>query len=182
MHTLRRQILLKTFRLFDLVIMVGWFTIAVAVEVYFTTHVTFDAFIAMRIKGQNFAIFMIFMLAWHLIFRSFNLYETRRLSSRKQEIFDLLKAITLGVGLVAAGATLFRIRLATPLFLLVFWAGTLGTTMAARLALRAILVSLRRRGHNLRHLVIVGINRRAIEFAHKALSKARIGLLADRIC
>ena len=175
MHTLRRQVLLKTFELFDLVIMVGWFTIAVAVEVYFATYVTFDAFIAMRIKGQNFAIFMIFILAWHLIFRTFNLYETRRLSSRKQEIFDLFKAITLGVGLVAAGATLFNIRLATPLFLLVFWAGTMGTTMAARLALRGILANLRKRGRNLRHLVVVGINRRAIEFARKASSKTELG-------
>jgi exopolysaccharide biosynthesis polyprenyl glycosylphosphotransferase len=131
----------------------------------------------MRIKIQNFVIFSGFIMAWHLIFRAFGLYETRRLSSRKQESLDLLKAIALGVGLVAAGATVFKIRLATPLFLVVFWAGTLGTTMTARLALRAILVNLRRRGHNLRHLVIVGINRRAIEFARKALSKTELGYL-----
>jgi exopolysaccharide biosynthesis polyprenyl glycosylphosphotransferase len=177
MHTLRRRILLKTYELFDLVIMVGWFVIGVAVEALFVAHISFDAFMGMRIKIQNFAIFMCFIMAWHLIFRVFGLYETRRISSRKQEILDLLKAITLGVGLIAASGNAFRLSLVTPVFLAVFWAGTTGTTMAARIALRAILVTLRRRGHNLRHLVVVGINRRAIEFARKATSKAELGYL-----
>jgi exopolysaccharide biosynthesis polyprenyl glycosylphosphotransferase len=177
MHTLHRRILLKTYQLFDLVIMVGWFIIGVAVEALLVAHISFNDFIAMRIKAQNFVLFIGFIYAWHLIFRAFSLYQTRRLSSRRQEILDVLKAISLGVGLIAACATVFRIKLATPVFLAVFWVGTAGTTIAARLALRALLVSLRRRGHNLRHLVIVGINRRAIEFARKASSKAELGYL-----
>jgi hypothetical protein len=78
MHTLHRQILLKTYELFDLFIMVGWFVIGVAVEVYLATHISFNDFIAMRIKAQNFVLFIGFLFAWHLIFRAFSLYQTRR--------------------------------------------------------------------------------------------------------
>jgi membrane protein CcdC involved in cytochrome C biogenesis len=80
MHTLHRRILLKTYQLFDLVIMVGWFVISVAVEVYLTTHISFNDFVGMRIKIQNFVLFIGFLFAWHLIFRAFSLYQTRRLS------------------------------------------------------------------------------------------------------
>jgi len=101
MHALRRRILLKTYELFDLVIMVGWFVIGVAVEALLVAHTLFNDFIAMRIKTQNFVLFIGFLFAWHLIFRAFSLYQTRRLSSRRQEILDVLKAISLGVAAAA---------------------------------------------------------------------------------
>jgi exopolysaccharide biosynthesis polyprenyl glycosylphosphotransferase len=175
MHTLRRQILIKSYELFDLVSMIGWFVIAVAVVAHLATHVSFSEFVGMRIKAQNFLIFMGFIFAWHVTLRAFGLYQSRRLSGRTQEAFDLLKAITLGVILLAAGGTLFRIRLATPLFLVIFWAGTYSTAILSRIALRATLGTLRKRGRNMRHLLVVGINTRSLQFVRSVLKKPDLG-------
>jgi exopolysaccharide biosynthesis polyprenyl glycosylphosphotransferase len=177
MHTLRRKILLKTYVFFDLITMMAWFVIAVAIEASSESNFTFSAFVGMRVKLNNFAIFFGFVMAWYLIFLTFGIYDTRRLSNRKQEILDLLKATTVGVVLLAASATVFRIRLVTPIFLIVFGTGTMGTGVISRLILRATLTRLRRRGRNLRHLLIVGINHRALEFAREVSSKKELGYM-----
>jgi len=179
MYSLRRKLLLNSYKLFDMAIMVGWFIIAVAAEAHFSTHLSFSEFIGMRIKAQNFAVFIGFMFAWRAILGSFGLYETKRLSDRKKEILDILKATALGVGLIAVLGIIFRLAIVVPLFLGVFWVGTTGTTIGARLLLRAVLAALRKRGRNLRHLVIIGINRRSLEFARKVSSKKELGYLVS---
>jgi exopolysaccharide biosynthesis polyprenyl glycosylphosphotransferase len=55
----------------------------------------------------------------------------------------------------------------TATFLLVFWVAITGLTIGSRLFLRFFLERLRRRGRDLRHVLIVGTNRRAVEFARK---------------
>lgn len=80
MHTLRRHILLKTYELFDLVSMIGWFAAAAGFVSYLTYSLTFADFVAMRIKPQNFAIFMGFIFVWHMTLRAFGLYHSGRVS------------------------------------------------------------------------------------------------------
>jgi FlaA1/EpsC-like NDP-sugar epimerase len=55
----------------------------------------------------------------------------------------------------------------TATFLLVFWVTITGLTIGSGIFLRFFLESLRRRGRDLRHVLIVGTNRRAVEFARK---------------
>ncbi len=129
----------------------------------------------MRVKIQNFAIFLLLMIAWHLIFRLSGLYASRRLGDRRGEAIDVIKATSLGTLLMLAGATLFRITMVTPLFLAVFWVVSTGTAVSSRLTLRVILALLRKRGRNLRDIVIVGTNSRALEFAHRLLSRPELG-------
>jgi FlaA1/EpsC-like NDP-sugar epimerase len=49
------------------------------------------------------------------------------------------------------------------------------TLMASRLTLRFFLEGIRRRGRNIRNVLIVGTNARAIKFAHKLASRAESG-------
>lgn len=175
MYSFRRQLLLYSYEFFDLAAMMGWFVIAAAVESHEARNIMFSDFVGMRVKIQNFAIFVGFILAWHISFRVFGAYHTKRLSTRKQEIVEVVKAIALGLALLAVGAAVFRISLVTPLFLVVFGAGAMATGIASRLILRAILTRLRTRGRNLRHVLIVGINHRAMEFARKVTSKKELG-------
>lgn len=179
MYSFHRKLLVSSYKIFDMAIMLGWFVVATAVVAHQIESINFYEFIDMRIKARNLAIFIGFMLAWRMIFGALKLYETKRLGSRKQEALDVVKATSLGIGLVAAFGTIFRIIMVTPLFLAVFWAGTTVTTIAARIMLRLALVSLRKRGRNLRHLVIVGINRRSLEFARKVSSKPELGYMLD---
>ena len=54
----------------------------------------------MRVKVRNFALFAGFLLAWHTIFCMFGLYESKRLSVRKAEVLDVVKATSLAVVIV----------------------------------------------------------------------------------
>jgi exopolysaccharide biosynthesis polyprenyl glycosylphosphotransferase len=175
MYTLRRQILLKAFKLFDLLVMVFSFGLATLTVHYQNSSIPLAQLIEMRIKIQNFALFFCFLLVWHTIFSLFGLYHSRRLSSRWGEARDVFKATTLGTFAVLAAAVLLPISLINTVFLLVFWAGSTLTTILSRLALRYILVKFRLHGRNLRHMLIVGTNPRALKFAKNIEAKPELG-------
>jgi exopolysaccharide biosynthesis polyprenyl glycosylphosphotransferase len=175
MYTLRRQILLKAFKLFDLLVMVFSFGLATLIVHYQNTSIPLAQLIEMRIKIQNFALFFCFLLAWHIMFSLFGLYHSRRLSSRWAEVRDVFKATTLGTFAVLAASVLLPISLINTVFVLIFWAGSTLITILSRLALRYILVKFRLQGHNLRHMLIVGTNPRALKFAKNIEAKPELG-------
>jgi len=175
MIPLRRKILLETFKLFDLLVMVFAFGLATAASYYQTGTVSFSDFLSMRIKIQNFALFLGFLIAWHIIFSLFGLYHSRRFSTRWGEAIDVIKASSIGTFLIFIVSFLFNIRLATPVFFVVFWTGSIVITILSRLILRSILEWFRLKGRNLRHMLIVGTNPRAIQFAQKIEAKTDLG-------
>jgi exopolysaccharide biosynthesis polyprenyl glycosylphosphotransferase len=175
MHQFRRQALLTIFKLSDVLIMIATFVLAAAV-LYLQNHtITFHEFLNLRFKVENYVLFSAFVLIWHLIFSSFGLYHSRRFYSTKAEIKDLLKAISLGTLFILPSAWIFKIEIVTPTFLLVFLGGTSIATIVSRLVLRRVLKWMRLRGRNLRHMLIVGTNERAREFARKIEDKQELG-------
>ena len=175
MLSLRRQILLKSFKLFDLLVMVFAFGLATLAVQYQTSTIPLTELIEMRIKIQNFALFICLLLAWHFMFSLFGLYHSRRFSSRWEEVRDVIKATTLGSLAVLAASVLIRISLINNVFFWVFWAASTLTTILSRLALRYILVKFRLHGRNLRQMLIVGTNPRALKFARNIEAKPELG-------
>jgi exopolysaccharide biosynthesis polyprenyl glycosylphosphotransferase len=175
MFALRRRILLKSFKVFDLLVMVFAFGLATLAVQYQTSGIPLTELIEMRIKVQNFALFIGLLLAWHLVFSLFGLYHSRRFSSRGEEVRDVVKATTLGTLAILAAAFLVPISLINTVFLSVFWAVSTLTTILSRLALRFVLVKLRLQGRNLHHMLIVGTNPRALKFARNIEAKPELG-------
>src|SRR4029077_16237270 len=85
------------------------------------------------------------------------------------------KATSTGTFVVLLGAIAFHIPLITVLFLGVFWVISTAMTVSSRLSLRVVLACVRWYGRNLRHIVIVGTNTRALEFAHQIASRPHLG-------
>jgi len=175
MASFRRQILLKAFELFDLLILAFAFVLAASIVSYQMTGVSIGDFLAMRIKVQNFLLLLGFFLIWHMIFSSFGLYHSRRLSSRWHETFAVIEATFLGSLFIIIMAVLFHIDMVTLGFITVFWATSTAVTILSRLVLRYALAHIRIRGRNLRFMLIVGTNQRAINFARKIESKKELG-------
>ena len=175
MSSLRRRILLRAAKLFDVVLMVFSFGLATMLVAHQTAAVSLAEFLSMRIKVGNFVIFALFLLAWHVLFSSLGLYGSRRISSRWAEVFDFAKATTLGSVIVLVAAASLRIALVTPFFILIFWAASTLTGAASRMLFRSLLAGVRRRGRNLRQMVVVGTNPRALRFARKIESRPELG-------
>ena len=137
--------------------------------------VSFSEFFSMRVKVGNFFVFFGLLLYWHVLFSFCGLYGSRRLSSRTTELADVLKATSLGVLGLWGTALAFGIGMVTPRFLLVFWTASTFMLICIRLVLRVVLVQTRLHGRNLRDMLVVGTNARAIAFAEKIQAKPELG-------
>jgi len=173
--TIRRQLLLKALKVFDVFLLVACFAAATLAVSHTSQTGSWAEFLSLRIKVGNFLIFGAFLLFWHAIFSSFGLYESHRLSRRRDELYDILRATSLGTFIVLVAAVMFRIRMATPMFLFVFWALSTLATMASRFALRSVLKGVRLHGRNLRNMLIIGTNQRALDFAKRIDAKPELG-------
>ena len=175
MEQFHRKFLHAAFKLFDLFVMVAMFMLAAAVVYLQDNTITFNEFLHMRFKVENYVLFSGFVFVWHVIFSSFGLYYSHRLSSIGVEIAALLKAITLGTLIILSCSWIFAIGIVKPIFLLVFVSGTSIITIASRLVLRRLQKWARLRGRNLRYLLVVGANERARKFVRKIESRPELG-------
>ena len=87
-----RRFLVRSYKLFDLLVMIFSFTLATWITFHDQAQIfSFSDFLAMRIKVQNFVMFIGLILGWQFIFSAFALYHSKRLSSRKKEIIDFME-------------------------------------------------------------------------------------------
>jgi exopolysaccharide biosynthesis polyprenyl glycosylphosphotransferase len=175
MSKVRRQALLALLKIFDLVVMVASFTLA-AMPLLHRSGLTFSEFFSMRIKVQNAIVFGALLCTWHIILVSFSLYESRRLVPRESEILATLKGTSVCTFALVAAALLFHIGMVDVPFLLILWGASSTIIMSSRLLLRFFLNHIRKRGRNLRHVLIVGTNPRAVQFATRIESRPELGL------
>ena len=173
--TFRRRILLKALMLFDLLVLGLSFALAAIPVSRLTDDVSFLSFLSMRIKVENMLVFLALMLAWHFILSMFGLYESKRLADKWSVAEDVLKAISLGTVVVIVVALIFRIRMVTPIFIVVFWALSSSISISWRILLRSFLKQVRSRGRNLRQMLIVGTNPRAVRFARSIEGMPELG-------
>jgi FlaA1/EpsC-like NDP-sugar epimerase len=132
-------------------------------------------FLEMRIKLKNFLIFPLLMMMWSFVFSRYRLYDSRRLATLREDVIDILKATAPGtLGIVMLGIV-FRIDLITPRFVAVFFASSSVLTVLYRVSLKFTLRKVRLWGRNLRFIVFIGTNPRAIRVAGNMTANPHFG-------
>jgi exopolysaccharide biosynthesis polyprenyl glycosylphosphotransferase len=163
-----RRFLLNALKLFDVGLVFVSFGLAAFLAASAQQNIPLAQFLAMRVKLSNCAIFALALLLCHATFCLCGLYESKRLSTRRAEVLEALKATSLSTIALAAVLMLFSLKVVTTSqFWLLFWAITSLAVISSRMVLRYWLASARRNGHNLRHILILGTNPRAINFARR---------------
>jgi exopolysaccharide biosynthesis polyprenyl glycosylphosphotransferase len=175
MNEAKRRFLLSGLKIFDSFQMILSFALATILVVRWDYDNGLEQFLSIRVKLSNCVTFGSIVLAWHIIFSLCGLYKSKRLTARRVEIMDAFKATTLSSALLSLLAELFRIRMITPRFLAYFWIISSLLLATSRLVMRPLLASLRRRGRNLRNMLVLGTNSRAIEFASRIQNKPELG-------
>ncbi len=177
MHV-RRQTLHEFFKVIDLAIVAVAFALAyllvrLAIGGTFT-EVAGDVVQSKKLIGGIFL-----LILWHLTFERLGLYGSRRLISWTHEAFGAFKAATMGSILVVASGVVVsfgaKSGLDTGKFGGIFWVTATSLTLLSRLSIRAVLERARRQGRNLRRVLMVGTNARALEFARKIEAKPEMG-------
>jgi exopolysaccharide biosynthesis polyprenyl glycosylphosphotransferase len=175
MVTMKRRILTSASKVFDLLILVLSFGVATLPHLAMGASVFFTQFLEMRIKLQNFVMFSALLWIWHLIFMTLGLYGSKRLSSRRSEALDAIKATSLSALVLGAFSFILHFRMVTPGFLLIFWGFSTCAAVCIRIAIRTYLRRIRGDGRDLRNMLIVGANQRAIELAKRIRSRPELG-------
>lgn len=132
-------------------------------------------FLAVKVKLSNLLNLIVMVFVWNFIFALCGLYESKRLSTPIRESFDAAKGTTLITIFLATYAMVFGLRFVSPAFVGLFWLiGTI-VLVSGRCALRQFLKAIRRGGRDLHHIMILGTNQRAIDFAESIEGKPELG-------
>lgn len=154
-------------KLLDLGIVVVSFALTSVLIVKAEHKVSFMQFLAMRTRVSDFVIFVFALCLCFLVFTACGLYQSRRLSSHDSEFVDIFKAMTINTTCFVAIAYLFSIQMITIPFLTIFWGMSTAVLSSAHLVLRRIAAHVRIQGRDIRYMLVLGTNSRAIEFAQR---------------
>lgn len=124
-------------------------------------------FLSVRVKLINFVTFCLVLSAWHGIFSLCGQYQSQRLARWSSVLANALGATTIASLFLGVAVLVFQISMVTPQFLLLFWICASVLVAGSRLLIRSCLEIVRVRGRNLRYVLILGTNRRAVAFARQ---------------
>lgn len=175
MSTFRRRILSEALKVYDLAIMVLAFALASVAALGVGRQISIADFFSIRVRLVNVLLFVALLFLWHNIFAAFDLYESHRMSSLWSEVWEVVKATTVATLVFGAAALVFRITMASSLFVTMFFVISTVLLVSSRMMLRTALARARAHGRNSRNVLIVGTNRRAVEFAEKIESRPELG-------
>ena len=174
MNETRRRLLLNALKLFDLGLVIVSYGLAMLV-VYGRHGSSLAEFLSIRVKLWTFVILLATPLAWHIVFSLCGMYGSKRLSTRRKEIIDALQATTFCSACLGLVTGLVSVFMLSPRFIGVFWILSTASVITGRLLLRYFLACVRRAGHNLRQMLILGSNERALEFARSIEARPELG-------
>ena len=128
-------------------------------------------------------VFRHYVVAWLLllpifaaVFQLLELYRPRRISSHWREAADLFKGVSLAMLIFFGVIFLLREIILSRVVVIMFWLFSAAFLHFSHLAVREGLRYLRRKGKNLRHVVVVGAPLQARRLAHKLQWYRHLGL------
>jgi exopolysaccharide biosynthesis polyprenyl glycosylphosphotransferase len=163
----RERIAVTVLQLLDMLLVAFSFGLATLLLVHAQHDLSFRQFLSLRARISDVLICLLILSLYNVIFRAFGLYRSRRLSRRRDEVWDVLRSTSASLSCLIVIGSVFSIRMATIRFLLEFWIINTVVIVGSRLVLRLFLAEIRIRGRNLRHMLIFGTNDRAIAFARQ---------------
>ena len=117
------------------------------------------------------------LVVWSVSFHAFDLYRPRRIGSHLSEAADIAKASTMGgLVLVSVMAFFFKEYEYSRVVIVYFWLLSIGVVWFSRAAFREALRFARRRGYNLRQVVIVGDGEPVAAVLQRIQSRPDVGL------
>lgn len=176
MTVFRRQLLLLTLKVFELMVMLVSLSMALQYRQGLPPFPASPENLLVLTDRWSSTLFLVGLsLTWHILFSVSHLYHSRRLGSRWRELYEIVKASTLGTLILLLALFTLRKEIVTPDFIAMFWVLSTGLTVLSRAIMRYVLSLARKRGHNLRFVLIVGTNNRAIAFADRLNTKKHLG-------
>lgn len=174
-HEVLRAVVLRALMVIDISLLMLSLAFAAILTKNQEHWTDFGSFFATKVALLSCVLFAISLFMGHGILVMFNLYQSKRLSTKREEAFDVLGALTVLTVCFWGEAKLFRLFGETTYFLVAFWAIATALIAGTRMLLRFVLGNVRRQGRNLHYVLILGTNARAVDFARRMATKPEQG-------
>jgi exopolysaccharide biosynthesis polyprenyl glycosylphosphotransferase len=132
-------------------------------------------FLSERIKVTNAILGGLLLACWHGAFAAQGLYVSHRLSTLKQELREVGRAIVISAVALLVAAQLGHWQTINFVTVAIFSVLSFLLIGSMRCALRLNLRRLRERGHNVKSLLIIGGGRRGRRFANQLAKRQDLG-------
>ena len=134
-----------------------------------------DATIGALSKATYFSALYYIIPGYLILFYYCDLYSSRRYSSVEREIFNIIKANTLGMGVVIVGMYAFKVLDFSRSMMFIFYGISVALVITERQIIRSILRTIRRRGYNVKYVLLVGYSRAAETYIDRILENPQWG-------
>ena len=115
-----------------------------------------------RIDLKTYLMALIFVVpAYLILYAVFSLYTPKRMHGQRYEMFNVIKANTIGLLMFILVLYLTRQIHFSRIMLVIFYGLNITFEFMARVGLRMLLRNIRKRGFNQKHIVLVGYSRAA---------------------
>jgi exopolysaccharide biosynthesis polyprenyl glycosylphosphotransferase len=173
-----RYTLLTVLKLADLGVIGLAFALAIVLEM---RAQPWFSVLEMRVQVQNVLFLLAFLAYCHLAMRTIGLYRSYRLTAVSREWRDLGKlVIVVTIPLLAADAFM-DFDYATASFAGAFICMTFLGLVLERRAVRLLARTVRRHGHNIRNVVVVGHDDRGFDLASRLAKRGDLGYAIEAI-
>ena len=119
---------------------------------------------------------VIIVCVWTVVFRSLDLYRPRRISTHRREFIELIKASSLALFVFLAVVFLLHEIVLSRIVVLLFWVSSLFFLSVSHIVFREGLRFLRRRGYNMRHVIVIGAPRQVKQLVTKLVWYRHVGI------
>ena len=134
-----------------------------------------DATIGILSRETYFSALRYIIPGYLILFYYCDLYSSRRYSSVEREVFNVIKANTLGLGVVIVGMYTFKVLDFSRSMMFIFYGFTNVLVITERQIIRSILRTIRRRGYNVKYVLLVGYSRAAETYIDRILENPQWG-------
>jgi FlaA1/EpsC-like NDP-sugar epimerase len=177
----RHRTFVKANRLCDLGLVSVIFLAALAISSSSFTWPSLAEVLVIRIKVANLLLFAGYLgLCW-VVLSACGLYRSHRLSRWPRRLYEMCLAVTVLTGALFLLRRPLDLAFATDTFLLLFWLLTLLVLTLSREISLQVLHLARRRGRNLRHIIIIGEGRDAAALATRIGQETSLGYRVLRV-
>ncbi len=128
--------------------------------------------------GQHLPLLIIILLISTGVFLVSGLYEPKRLTSIPDEVYDLVKAITISIMIFVFLAYFFKEYPYSRLTIFFYWIFSLPILTLSRFTVRHFLVSLRRKGFISQYVLIIGEEELSRKLIHSFQHHPELGMNA----
>lgn len=171
--------------LVDAIVVVVSYTLAWLIKFKTPFAVTEPGVTALSVATYFSALYFI-VPGYVLLYYFFNMYTPKRATRRKYEIGSIFKANTVGLVLFIVGLYGIKMQHFSRSMIVIFYVLNIIQTTLGRSAIRSILQYFRKKGYNLKYVLLVGYSRAAEEYITRINANPQWGyvvrgILDDRV-